>query len=51
MFSLLRSYTDGSISYIGKRSTAESIRSKWSEADDTSKILDIWRAIYDKGRD
>lgn len=47
MFDLLQSYTEGSISYIGKRTTPESIREAWSEAEDTSKIVELWRAIYD----
>lgn len=47
MFDLLQSYTEGSISYIGQRTTPQTIRAVWSEAEDTSKVVGLWRAIYD----
>jgi Muramidase (flagellum-specific) len=48
MYKLLKTYADGSVEYIGKRNTVEQVRDKWSEAKDTDKVLEIWRAIYDK---
>lgn len=51
MYKLLKSYVDGSISYVGKRNTVREVREAWSEADDSEKVLEIWRSIYDKGRD
>lgn len=47
MYKLLNSYTNGSISYVGKRNTVKQIRDAWSSAEDTDKILSIWRSIYD----
>lgn len=47
MYRLLRDYTKGNISYVGKRNTVKQIRDVWSSAEDTEKILTIWRSIYD----
>lgn len=47
MYRLLRDYTKGYISYVGKRNTVKQIRDVWSSAEDTEKILTIWRSIYD----
>lgn len=51
MYKLLRTYADGTVDYIGKRNTVETVRDKWSSAKDTDKIVALWRSIYDKGRD
>lgn len=50
LYKLLKTYTDGSVDYIGKKNTVEQVRSKWSESKDTDDVLEIWRSIYDKGR-
>lgn len=47
MFRLLHDYTTGSISYVGKRNTVKEVRGVWSSAEDTDKILEIWRSVYD----
>lgn len=47
MFQLLKAYIDGSISYVGKKSTPAEIRAAWSETDDVVQIVDIWRTIYE----
>lgn len=47
MYKLLKAYTDGSISYVRKCTTVSEVRAKWSQANDTDKLLSIWRAIYD----
>lgn len=48
LYKLLKTYTDGSVDYIGKRNTVKQVRDKWSEAEDTRDVLTVWRAIYDK---
>ncbi len=50
LYKLLKTYTDGSVDYIGKRNTVEQVRAKWSGSEDTDEVLKIWRSIYDKGR-
>lgn len=49
MYRLLKSYADGSIGYVGKRITVYEVREKWSEANGTNLIVEIWRDIYDQG--
>ncbi len=47
MYRLLRAYADGSIKYIGKRTTVKAVRDKWCESEDLSELLTLWRSIYD----
>lgn len=46
---LLRRYTDGSISYVGKRNTIAQVREKWAEADDKYEIVGHWKDILKEG--
>ncbi|MGX8834003.1 glucosaminidase domain-containing protein [Amedibacillus sp. YH-ame6] len=45
MFQLLRKYVDGSIAYIGKRTTAIEVREKWCETKDIDEIIGLWKQI------
>ena len=47
MYKLLKAYTDGSISYVGKCTTVSEVRSKWSENEDAEMIVTLWRSMYD----
>lgn len=48
MFKLLQSYTKGTISYVGIRSTPSDIRSAWSETRDVNGIVTIWKLITEE---
>ncbi len=50
MYKLLKAYADGSVDYIGTCNTVAEVRDKWSESEDTDKVVRLWRSIYDKGR-
>lgn len=47
MYKLLRAYADGSIEYVGKRTTVKEVRSKWCKSEDLTELLKLWQSIYD----
>ena len=50
MFQLLHNYVDGSIPYIGKRTTAIEVRDKWCETKDIDEIIGLWKQINEESK-